>query len=293
MITIKQLEAFYWTAKLGTMDKAAQKLNITQSATTKRLQELERLSSAPLFHTRNKKSELSDLGREVLQSTEKLLIALMGLTEQSSQTIKKIAVGITELSALTWFPEFIKELKDSYPNLLVSTCVSHAPILQSQLLEGKLDFIVIPEHFLTPAMVRTFLKRSEFAWFCSPSMLLPSRELSLDEIFRLPLIRQHDDSITSALCDNFFAVSSIRPPSISESNSLVSLCSLVQAGLGVSYLPKELFLAQLNQNKIKMFGTSMPVEHINYYGAHLKHESLVALPIAEIARQTCIKYSAS
>ena len=48
----------------------------------------------------------------------------------------------------------------------------------------------------------------------------------------------------------------------------------------------------LNQNKIKMFDTSMPVEHINYYGAHLKHESLFALPIAEIARQICIKHFA-
>lgn len=39
MLTVKQIETFYWVAKLGTVQRAADKLHITQSAATKRLQD--------------------------------------------------------------------------------------------------------------------------------------------------------------------------------------------------------------------------------------------------------------
>ena len=42
MFTYKQLEALYWIAELGGFAAAARKLNTTQSAISKRVQELER-----------------------------------------------------------------------------------------------------------------------------------------------------------------------------------------------------------------------------------------------------------
>ena len=41
MLTFKQIEALYWTVRLGTFAASAQKLHTTQSAITKRIQELE------------------------------------------------------------------------------------------------------------------------------------------------------------------------------------------------------------------------------------------------------------
>jgi hypothetical protein len=46
MLTVKQIETFYWVAKLGTVQRAADKLHITQSAATKRLQDVEAKSAA-------------------------------------------------------------------------------------------------------------------------------------------------------------------------------------------------------------------------------------------------------
>ena len=41
MVSIKQLEAFYWVAKLNSFAAAADKLNMAQSTISKRIQELE------------------------------------------------------------------------------------------------------------------------------------------------------------------------------------------------------------------------------------------------------------
>lgn len=62
MLTVKQIETFYWVAKLGTVQRAADKLHITQSAATKRLQDVEAKSAARLFEGSGKKARLSAKG---------------------------------------------------------------------------------------------------------------------------------------------------------------------------------------------------------------------------------------
>lgn len=49
MLTFKQIEALYWTVRLGTFSASAQKLHTTQSAITKRIQELEADFDVALF----------------------------------------------------------------------------------------------------------------------------------------------------------------------------------------------------------------------------------------------------
>ena len=48
-ITIAQLEAFYWTATLGSVDSAARRLNLSQPTISLRLKALERVSGRKLF----------------------------------------------------------------------------------------------------------------------------------------------------------------------------------------------------------------------------------------------------
>lgn len=48
-MTLKQIEAFYWAAKLGSFAIAAQRLQVTQSSLSKRVAELEESVGALLF----------------------------------------------------------------------------------------------------------------------------------------------------------------------------------------------------------------------------------------------------
>src|SRR3546814_12631871 len=59
MITLKQLEAFNWIAKLGTFERAAAKLNTTQSAISKRIQELEASIGLPLLDRSHRGARLT------------------------------------------------------------------------------------------------------------------------------------------------------------------------------------------------------------------------------------------
>lgn len=52
-VTVKQMEALYWITNLGTFEKAALRLNTSQSAISKRVQELEGLTGITVFDRRS------------------------------------------------------------------------------------------------------------------------------------------------------------------------------------------------------------------------------------------------
>ena len=62
MLTFKQIEALYWTVRLGTFSASAQKLHTTQSAITKRIQELEADFDIALFDRSGHRAELTARG---------------------------------------------------------------------------------------------------------------------------------------------------------------------------------------------------------------------------------------
>jgi DNA-binding transcriptional LysR family regulator len=62
MITLRQLEALYWIVQLGTFERAAAKLNTTQSAISKRIQELEAACHITVFDRDRRGAKLTEKG---------------------------------------------------------------------------------------------------------------------------------------------------------------------------------------------------------------------------------------
>ena len=58
-ITLRQIEAFYWTARLGSIHAAADHLNFSQPAVSSRIKELETALNVELFSRRNQRVQLT------------------------------------------------------------------------------------------------------------------------------------------------------------------------------------------------------------------------------------------
>ena len=113
MLTFKQIEALYWTVRLGTFAASAQKLHTTQSAITKRIQELEADFDVALFDRSGHRAELTARGHEVYALAEEMLghrdRLLVRLKGQHTLT-GTFRFGITEITAMTWLPALILSL---------------------------------------------------------------------------------------------------------------------------------------------------------------------------------------
>ena len=100
MLTLKQIEAFYWVGTLGGFGAAAVKLNIAQSTISKRIQELEERLQVPLFDRETHTGRLTAQGMAVMPVAEEMLRLEQRLRDAvSSPRIYSgtFRIGVTEL----------------------------------------------------------------------------------------------------------------------------------------------------------------------------------------------------
>ncbi|MBT2298171.1 MULTISPECIES: LysR family transcriptional regulator [Pseudomonas] len=291
MANLKQIETFYWTTKLGTLNRAASKLFITQSAATKRLQELERQSSSPLFEENGQKNNLTAKGREVLATSEDLLQAFWKLDElrkSASRVARTVRMGITELATLTWFTSFVERVKAVYPDVAVHPEVDMSATLQEKLLSGQLDIVVLTEEYLTPAMASLYLQNVDFAWLTTPGSPISGRVVTIPELAKVPIILQGPLSALTIRCEAIFAEAGVDFDRVYGSNSLFALKGLVCAGLGTSCMPKELFQSEIDSGKLEVLVTDPPAPSVKYYAAFMRqNHAALGYAIADLAKKCC------
>lgn len=298
MINIKQIEAFYWTLKLGTLQRAATSLFITQSAATKRLQELEKQACLPLFEASRHKTQLTAKGVELLEASEALidsLARLEALRGNHLQNVRTVRMGVTELVTLTWFSSFVAKVRVAHPEVSLHPDVDLSARLQRKLLDGDLDLVVIPEDYVTPAMTSIDLQSVEFSWLAPTHHFPEKKTLSLKELAKWPLIVQGPQSGITHRCEQLFAQAGIEFNRVYGSNSLFALVALIRAGVGVSCVPRELFVDDIARGELQEIDVQVSQPYVHYHLAFLKHtrsgltQSLATLASQSAKKATSIK----
>jgi DNA-binding transcriptional LysR family regulator len=291
MLTVKQIETFYWVAKLGTVQRAADKLHITQSAATKRLQDVEAKSATRLFEGSGKKARLSAKGHEMFALCEGLLDSLGRLQscqDSDRHMTRVLYIGLTELVALTWFPAFLQQMRNSFSNVILQPHVDMSGPLQEQVIDGRLDLAILPEPELSASVARVTLGSARFAWFCRPGEFDSKRTVPLRELGTVPVIEQAPKSVITILSSRGFESAGVDPERICGGNNAVVVGGLVAAGVGVSLLPVDLFTRQIQNGQMQIVTTDPPAPVVRYDAIFLKRShSALGYMVADIARRCC------
>jgi DNA-binding transcriptional LysR family regulator len=291
MLTVKQIETFYWVAKLGTVQRAADKLHITQSAATKRLQDVEARSAAPLFEVSGKKARLSAKGHEMFALCEGLLDSigrLQSCQDADQHRSRVLRIGLTELVALTWFPAFLREMREFFPNVILQPHVDTSGPLQDQVVDGRIDLAILPEPECPASVARVPLGGARFAWLSRPGEFASKCAVPLRELGTRPVIEQIPTSIITILSSRGFESVGIDPERICGGNNALAIGGLVAAGVGVSLLPVDLFRRQIQNRQMQIVITAPPAPVIRYDAIFLKQShSALGYRVADVARRCC------
>ncbi|MDA8520158.1 LysR family transcriptional regulator [Acidovorax sp. NCPPB 4044] len=290
MLTIKQIQTFYWVARLGTLNKAAEKLHITQSAATKRLQEVEVIAAVPLFERGGRKSALTTKGRELMRECEQLFLLLdeMDLLKGTAQQPARLVhVGLTELTALTWFGRFIKEMKKIYPSVTIQPALDLSSLLRQRVENGQLDFAILPDSPPMEGMTRMRLGAVPFGWFAAPGTFAPDVVHPLRELAAYTVIEQSANSIITELCAQLWENAGVEPERIYGGNNVNALAGLIAAGVGISCLPVAMFRQEIERGQLQLLKTRPAAPQVPYHFCFLKHlHSALGYGVASIAKRS-------
>lgn len=295
-ITLKQLETLFWIARLGTFERAASRLATSQSAVSKRMQELERASSIEIFDRTQRGARLSSKGEELLAIAEKMLnlhdqIADVRLSDGGRPRLLRL--GVTELTAMTWLPRLVGALRERYPALKIAPTVDMSRTLFGALEDDQLDLIIVPSAFRLPDFFTLPLAEVENVWMAKKGLIDTSRPCSLRDLADHPMLMQGSQSGSGILLNKWLQAQGIAVQEALSSDSMTALLGLAVAGLGVSYLPARCFSNLVEEGKLEVIPTeeSLPaVPYVAMYREDRPH-SLIH-EVAEIAA-TCADFELS
>lgn len=291
MLTFKQMEALYWIVQLGSFEAAASRLNATQSAVSKRVQELERIFDIAVFDRTHRSARLTEKGAEIFEYAKELLERRDQIVEQISSKevlVRQVRIGVTELTALTWLPRLIAAIQAEYPKAKVEAEVDLTATLRERLAADTVDLIVVPQLHGTEPFATTEVGEVENDWMCSPVLVPKKSTIALADIAEFPLILQGTQSGTGYLYMRFLQDQGIGMPRILTSNSLIAQLGLTLSGLGVSYLPRACLGHMVARGALAIIRTKPALPPVRYVALHhpSQPQSMVAV-IARLAAQTC------
>jgi DNA-binding transcriptional LysR family regulator len=155
VMTFKQLEALYWIGQLGGFAQAANQLHTSQSAVSKRVHELELLFDTELFDRSQRTARLTEKGEEMFVLAKKLLEQRDAAVEQFGKpgvVERRIRIGVTELTAMTWLPRLVGLIQQHYPKVILEPDVDDSLQLRDKLLVDELDVVIVPDTFADSRM---------------------------------------------------------------------------------------------------------------------------------------------
>jgi DNA-binding transcriptional LysR family regulator len=292
MLTLKQIETFYWTGKLGTVQRAANRLHITQSAATKRLQEVERLSSAPLFEgDAGRKATLTPKGIELhawCQSLLEEVSDLQAMAKDKPSPTHTLRIGLTELIALTWFTSFMPTMRELYPELTIAPEVHSSVILHNHVLANKLDLCFMPRSDISPLLANIEIGRARFEWMGPSGCFRDDQEITAKDLAQWPILEQGSNSIITTLSTHTFRRSGFDPGRFNGGDNVMALGGLVEAGAGLACLPLDLFTLPLQQGRMQLLNVMPPVQRVQYCAVFHKQPRLaIHQEIVRVAQQCC------
>ncbi|NPC58351.1 LysR family transcriptional regulator [Caenimonas soli] len=290
-MTFKQLEALFWIAELGGFSQAALKLHTTQSAVSKRVQELELLFDTEMFDRSQRSARLTEKGEEMFMLAKKLLEQRDAAIEQFSRPEvieRRVRIGVTEMTAMTWLPRLVNLIQRYYPKVIIEPDVDTSVQLRDKMLADEVDLIVLPDSFPDTRFSSKVLGSVEYAWMCKPGMLDPRKTFRLHELATHRLLVQGEKSGTGLLYARWFKALGFQPANVISSSNLVALIGMTVSGLGVSYLPRQCLAPMIAAGMLDVIKTTPSPPDVDYVAVYKGgHRSTLVSSIIMLAQECC------
>lgn len=290
MLTFKQLEAIYWVVELGGFAQAAARLHTTQSAVSKRVQELETLFDTPLFDRTLRTARLTEKGAEMHRVAKDLLERRNAAVEHFSRPDvieRRLRIGVTEVAAMTWLPALLARVRAAYPRVVIEPEADAMVPLRDKLLAGELDLVVVPAELEDARFVKEVVGVVEMGWMCKPG-LVKRKTLPLQELTEHTFLVEGPRSGTGRIFDRWLKTVGVQPAHTIVSSNLVTVIAMTVSGLGVSRLPRECLRPMIDAGLLQVFKATPAAPDITYVAAFKKElRSSFLDAMVELVKECC------
>lgn len=265
MIESSQLHVLIALSHNENISKAAEELNVTQSAVSQALKNLEAKVGFPIITRQGKSVNLTENGMRLAKVAKQYFKRIEETIEQihlENHEIKgKIHVGSLYGLGKTWLSSRMLDFLAAYPQLEVKLSMDFPENLIKKFEQHEIDCLIMPEH-LVPAFADKKDLHAEYTTLVFPEKFNITAASDLKEILSHPIIfYDNNDPTFYRWCREKFSVvpRNLKPRLVV--NSFGQMLHAVKEGLGIAVVPTHVLKRShlLSDNKIKTVGKEFEV----------------------------------
>lgn len=241
-VGLGQLEAFVQVARHRSFSKAAETLFLSQPSVSARIQNLEKELGEPLFRRNGRSVLLTEVGQTFLPYAERILQSVEAGLE-ALEALQNLNVGALHLgcafSISTYvLPKLLKLFTAQHPRIEISTRTGRSEqvirtLLADEVHAGLVHAVPHPEiemiHLYDDEIVLVTDPKHPFA---------RRRRVPVDAVVRQPFVFFAHTSNYFRLTSDIFRRANTLPRAAMELDSLEAAKKMVEAGLGITLLPR-------------------------------------------------------
>ena len=262
-------KVFYYTARYGSITRAAGELSISQPAVSQSLRHLEQELQVTLFQRTSKGVVLTAEGRalftHVRRGYEQIEQGVERIQRMKNMEIGEVHIGASDMTLQYYLLPYLEKFHEAYPNIKVVVKNAPTPETLELLGEGKIDFGVVSEPFITPEDVECRAVRQIEDVFVAGRKFTSYKNKMLDfqELEKLPMIFLEQNTSTRTYMDEFLHLQgvSIQPEFELATSDMIVQFALRNLGLGC--VVKDFAIPALEKGKLfeLRFNKMIPKRH--------------------------------
>jgi DNA-binding transcriptional LysR family regulator len=241
-ISLRHLRYFVATAETGQVSRAAVELNVSQSAVTGAIRQIEARIGARLFDRHSNGVSLTFEGSRFLQHARNIVASVneaMRVPAAATAAVRgHLRIGVTYTVAGYFFPQHQARFARSYPGVTIEMREAPRAAIEDDLVDGRLDIAVLLTSNLTnrnDLANETLIRSRRRLWLPIDHPMLRMSEIRLEQVAQEAYVMLTVDEADQT-ADRYWQKTPYRPRVIFRTSSVEAVRSMVANGTGVTVL---------------------------------------------------------
>jgi LysR family transcriptional regulator, regulator for metE and metH len=281
-LDLRHLRLVAAMAESGGQTRAARKLNVTQSALSHQLRELESRIGAPLFIRASRRMVLTAIGERVLASARRVLHEVESLERDLTNEAANGGTGVVRLATecytcYHWLPAVVTAFRQEWPRVDVRIVAEATANPVRALLDGALDLAIVAGDVDERRLGCTSLFEDEQVVVVAPNHPLATRAfVAPEDLQDEHLILYTTHSSENSVLREVLRPAGVEPRHLTRVQLTEAIVELVKAGLGVSVLARWAIAPQLRDRSLVGIPLTARGFHRRWWAVTRLHESAPA-----------------
>jgi LysR family transcriptional regulator, regulator for metE and metH len=241
-LELRHLRLVYAIQELGSLTRAGERLNVTQSALSHQLREIEDRLSVQLFLRVGKKLVATEAGQRLGEMAREILAGVIeaeeDLLDRAHDRRGTIRVTTSCYTCYHWLPPLLRRFERVYPDVKVHIVAEATGRAVEALTEGTVDLALTSWPQNRDDLRARHLFDDELLLVTAPDHPLTKKAFVVPQDLAGERLLLYTQPASSHFYSHFFGGANVKPREIVQMQLTEAMVSMIHAGLAVGALAR-------------------------------------------------------